>query len=48
MKPALLILFDFLLDVIKEEEFKELSEGNSQPIAELLQGNYAGILALGV
>ena len=48
MKPALLILFDFLLDVIKEVVIKEFSEGNTQPVAELLQGNHAGILTLGV
>lgn len=41
-------LLDFLLDVVKEVVIKEFSEGNSQPIAELLQRNHAGILTLGV
>ena len=41
-------LFDFLLNVVKEVIIKEFSEGNSQPIAELLQRNHAGILTLGV
>ena len=37
MKPALLFLFDFLLNVVKEIVIKELPQGDSQPIAELLQ-----------
>ena len=41
-------LFDFLLNVVKEVIIKEFSEGNFQPIAELLQRNHAGILTLGV
>ena len=41
-------LLDFLLDVVKEVIIKEFSEGNSQPIAELLQRNHAGILTLGI
>ena len=41
-------LLDFLLDVVKKVVIKEFSEGNSQPIAELLQRNHAGILTLGV
>ena len=45
MKPALLLLFDFLLNVVKEIVIEELPESDSQPVAELLQGNHTGVLA---
>ena len=45
MKPALLLLFDFLLNVVKEIVIKELPQGDPQPVAELLQGNDTGVLA---
>lgn len=48
MKPALLLLFDFLLNVVKEIVIKELPQGNSQSVAELLQGNDTGVFALRV
>ena len=37
MKPALLFLFDFLLNVVKEIVIEELPESDPQPVAELLQ-----------
>ena len=38
-------LFDFLLNVVKENVIKELPQGDPQPIAEFLEGNDTGVLA---